>query len=280
MTNNLKVAAVTYTRLLFKNTTQLLLNLNDLIYFLFFLIESSFLKIKSRNTKFKIITASDSSHFKSLCQLLDSLTKYCRLDHIVLYDLGLTNTEVLDISKKYPCVKTIKFNFGDYPKHVNLKERDAGAYAWKPIIIYNEYQIDNLPIIWMDAGNIASKNLQYLKRYIVKKKFYSPYSSGNIQKWTHPDTLLSLEFPDKYLKKRNLNGALIGLDQDKKISDLLENWYAFALKKEIIIPDGSSRLNHRQDQSLLTLLFYSKFNFFFKIKTYKLWGVDIQQDID
>ena len=194
MTNNLKVAVVTFTRLLFKNTTQLLLNLNDLIYFLFFLIESRFLKTKSRNIKFKIITASDSSHFKSLCQLLDSITIFCRLDQIVLYDLGLTNTEVLDISKRYPSVKTIKFNFDEYPKHVNLKERDAGAYAWKPIIIYNEYERDSLPIIWMDAGNIVSKNIQYLKRYIIKKKFYSPYSSGNIQKWTHPDTLSSLNF--------------------------------------------------------------------------------------
>jgi len=280
MTNNLKVAAVTFTRLFFKKTNQLLLNLNDFIYFLFVLLETPFLKIKNRNIKFKVITASDSSHFKSLCQLLDSLTIFCRLDQIVLYDLGLTNTEILEISKRYPFVKTIKFNFDEYPKHVNLKERDAGAYAWKPIIIYNEYQRDNLPIIWMDAGNIASQNIQFLKRYIIKKKFYSPYSSGNIQKWTHPDTLLSLELPDKYLKKRNLNAALIGLVQDKKIYDLVENWYTLALKKEVIIPDGSSKSNHRWDQSLITLLFYIKFNFFFKIKTYKLWGVDIQQDID
>ena len=280
MTNNLKVAAVTFTRLLFKKTTQLLLNLNDLIYFFFVLVENLFLKFNTRNTKFKVITASDSSHFKSLCQLLDSLTTYCRLDQIVVYDLGLTNTEVLDISKRYPFVKTVKFNFDEYPKHVNLKERDAGAYAWKPIIIYNEYQRDNLPIIWMDAGNIVLKNIKFLKRYIIKKKFYSPYSSGNIQKWTHSDTLLSLEFPDKFLKKRNLNAALIGLIHDKKIYNLLENWYALALKKEIIIPDGSSKLNHRYDQSLLTLLFYIKFNFFFKIKTYRLWGIDIHQDID
>jgi len=94
------------------------------------------------------------------------MTIYCRLDQIVLYDLGLTNKEVLDISNRYPFVKTIKFNFEEYPKHVNLKERDAGAYAWKPIIIYNEYQRDKLPIIWMDAGNIVSK------KYTIFKKIY------------------------------------------------------------------------------------------------------------
>ena len=209
MINNLKVAAVTFTRLLFKKTSQLLLNLNDLIYFLIVLVES-FLKNKSINTKFKVITASDSSHFKSLRQLLDSLTIYCRLDQIVLYDLGLTNTEILEISKRYPFVKTIKFNFDEYPKHVNLKERDAGAYAWKPIIIFEELQKDNLPTIWMDAGNLVFKNLKYLKKYIYKKKFYSPYSSGHIQKWTHPDTITSLNLPDKFLKKRNLNAAIIG----------------------------------------------------------------------
>ena len=30
--------------------------------------------------------------------------------------------------------------------------------------------------------------------------------------------------------------------------------------------------------SVTPQFFYIKFNFFFKIKTYKLWGVDIQQD--
>ena len=101
MTNNLKVAVVTFTRLLFKNTTQLLLNLNDLIYFLFFLIESRFLKIKVEILNSKI-TASDSSHFKSLCQLLDSITIFCRLDQIVLYDLGAYQQEKFGYIKKVP----------------------------------------------------------------------------------------------------------------------------------------------------------------------------------
>ena len=137
-----------------------------------------------------------------------------------------------------------------YPKHVSLKERDAGAYAWKPIIIFEELQKDNLPTIWMDAGNLVFKNLKYLKKYIYKKKFYSPYSSGHIQKWTHPDTITSLNLPDKFLKKRNLNAAINWTIQDKKIYSLLENWYTLALKKEIIIPDGSNKSNHRWDQSL------------------------------
>ena len=201
MKNKLRVTTITYTRIILK-TLNKVLNLNDCLYFLIIFVETVFLNFKNENNKFKIITASDSSHFNSLCQLLDSLINFCSSDHLVLYDLGLTNNETLHLVNNYPSVKILKFKFDNYPKHVSLKERDAGAYAWKPIIIFEELQKDNLPTIWMDAGNFFFKNLKYLKKYIYKKKFYSPYSSGHIQKWTHPDTITSLNLPDKFLKKK------------------------------------------------------------------------------
>lgn len=255
--------------------------LNDLIFYLLLNFKFYFSSNHKKNVKkFKLITAADTSHFKSVCQLIDTLTTHCVNDEIILYDLGFSNSETDYIKKNYSNIEIKKFNFSNYPKHVHLEEQDAGAYAWKPIIIHNELMKNDYPLIWMDGGNLVQKDLKLIKNYILTRKFYSPYSSDNIKKWTHPTTLSTLDVPKKFLKKRNLNAALIGLDVDQKINNVIENWYKLSLKKQIIIPDGSNKSNHRWDQSLLTILFYQELDYFFKIKTYKLWGVNIHQDID
>ena len=254
--------------------------LNDFIIKFQLVLVSLINPKKVKSTKFLILTASDTSHFKSLCQLINSLIKYCPNDNLVIYDLGLKPREIEFIKNKYNNAVIKYFDFSLYPSFINLSEKDAGAYAWKPIIIHNERKISNKPILWMDAGNLVFKKIEFLKRYVLWNYFYSPYSSDNLKRWTYTSTLNKLNVDRKFYNKRNLNAALIGFDNHVSSNNIILKWKELALQQDIIIPDGSNKSNHRWDQSLLTILFYKNLNYKLKAKTYKSWGVKIHQDID
>ena len=102
----------------------------------YFQLKILFKKIDVTNYNLTIVTAADSSHFKSALQLINSILNYEPQSKIIFYDLGLQEDEkkvLLDFKIKY---KT--FNFDSYPNFYRLEQKDAGAYAWKPAIIYEE----------------------------------------------------------------------------------------------------------------------------------------------
>ena len=85
--------------------------------------------------------------------------------------------------------------------------------------------------------------------------FYSPYSNGKVKEWTFPSVLNRFSYINNIAELRNLNGACICFNPSNNIAmELLENWEYLSTDINFIAPIGSSRLNHRQDQSLLTLL--------------------------
>ena len=245
----------------------------------YFQLTILFKKIDETNYSLTIVTAADSSHFKSALQLINSILNYEPQSKIIFYDLGLKENEkkvLLDSKIKY---KT--FNFDSHPNFYRLEQKDAGAYAWKPAIIYEEMLIESGLLIWMDAGNKVIKNLKSLKYAIILNGFFSPLSSGNVQRWTHESTLEKLLVSKNIIKKRNLNAALIGINtHNNKIKNLIEIWYTNSKNKDLILPEGAGKHNHRWDQSLLTLEYYKQVNKYFFPRTNKLFGVLIHQDID
>ena len=148
-----------------------------------------------QNKELTIVTASDTSHFESLKQLIDSIKKYEKHSNLIVFDLGLKVEELNELNNKYPNIEVNKFEFSNYPKHVNLSSQDNYAYAWKPIIIEEILNLSKGLVLWCDAGNLLTRNFNSLKRHIKINGFYSPLSSENIEKWSHPKTLNSLNFP-------------------------------------------------------------------------------------
>jgi hypothetical protein len=222
---------------------------------LFFKLRSQ----KSLNSKeFKIVTGSDSSHFNSLVNLLKSIKKYEPYTETIVYNLGLSSDEITYLKNNFD-FKVINFEFKKYPKfigEIDLSNK-LGSYGWKPIIINKEYSKNDKNLLWLDAGCLLTKKLALLKKYILKVGFYSPESSNSVKDWSHISTIQKLNLPSKYLNSPNFSGGLVGIAQnDKKIKELINKWEYFALDKETIAPKGSSRDNHRQDQTILTLLVY------------------------
>lgn len=233
---------------------------------------------ESQQKKFTIITASDSSHYKSLCQLLSSIFRHEPNTQTVVFDLGLSTEEQKQITTTYSGIEMRTFNYSRYPDYFDVK-KNAGEYAWKPVIIHEMLEEKKGTVCWMDAGNIITGPLKKIRKITYKLGMYSPHSSGIVSDWTHPSTLKELKTSQSTLTKHNLNGACISLYHTNETArHIAAKWKECALKKEIIAPSGSNRQNHRQDQAVLSVLAHES-GITKKMPT-KCIGFKTHQDID
>jgi hypothetical protein len=201
---------------------------------------------------------------------------------LIIYNLGIVETKWIDLQSTF-CNKNIVYNIFDYkayPSFFNINI-NAGEYAWKPVLIYLTSQLyNNEIIIWMDSGNIIHKNLIEIYNHIKIHGVHTSLSSGNIQKWTHILTLKYMDVDPNIYSNICRNAACVGFNMNILwVKDFLKEWHDLALIKECIAPNGSSRKNHRQDQAILTILYYKyKKHHNFNDNIHDI-GYSIQQDV-
>jgi len=242
------------------------------------------LKLKSFDNKQELVlvTGSDSSHYKSLCQLLNSIKTFEKNAKTVVFDLGLTKEEHLSLEQSFDFVDLRKFDYSKYQAYFNIKS-NAGEYAWKPVIVHKVLNEFKCSVCWIDAGNVITQELKSLRKVIEYLGFYSPFSKDTIADWTHYRSLEILEVSNNktLLKQTNLNGACIAVNYKcEPARVVVEKWKDAALNKKVIAPEGSSRANHRQDQAILSVLAYKHIPEISKKMTFKKFGFKLHQDID
>ncbi len=138
--------------------------------------------------RLKLVTAADTSHFRSLIQFIKSVVRFEPRVPIIVYDLGLTEGERCLLSGRFSLCDMRRFDFAAYPPHLNLRIK-AGEYAWKPVIVWDVLAVSDMPVCWMDAGNVLVDELDGILKALSVTGFYSPYSPGTIGEWTHPKML-------------------------------------------------------------------------------------------
>jgi hypothetical protein len=239
---------------------------------------------KLYSTELTIVTGSDFTHYKSLTNLLQSLIEFEVNSRLVVYDLGLNEVQKKDLKKNFLNIELIDFQFDKYPVFISQRSKSdnkLGSYAWKPIVI--KETIDNYggSVLWLDAGNALTKRLTLIRIILTSIGLYACYSPGKISDWTHSDVLKNMKFNLKLINKRNLASGMVGFNsKNKKSLNILNEWFEKAQIEKLIAPKGSSRSNHRQDQSLLTLLCYQQ-NIVHRIpSTHKIFGIIVHQDPD
>jgi hypothetical protein len=213
--------------------------------------------------KHLIVTGASQNHFKSLKQLLSTIS--FDLFDCIVYDLGLTEDAHTELSAIYPTCILRRFDYSKYPTYYNIQV-NAGEYAWKPAILNEVMQtIKELSypteiLLWCDSGNkIIDRSLTHLKSFVYANKVYSPSSSGDVKRWTHPSTLewFGISSSSSFLQRGNRNGAILAFHiQDADACALIAEFACCASIKDCIAPMGSSRENHRQDQAVFTILYY------------------------
>ncbi|CAB4380315.1 unnamed protein product [Rhizophagus irregularis] len=209
-----------------------------------------------------IITGASKNHFCPLKSFLytihETIKESQTKTRIIVYDLGLSNKqneELSDLQNKGYLTKVELFDWSKYPSFWNISIA-RGEYAWKPGMIYEISQKYPGVIIWLDSGTkVQEKFFRNVNKFLDESNgFVSPSSPGLMINWTHPG--IYDYFNDDHTKYDNLpncNGASIAFDT-KRTQSLIDSWYECALEKDCIAPPGSSRANHRQDQTLLTYL--------------------------
>ena len=224
---------------------------------------------KIKKLDFSLATASDEQHYLYLENLLirykkkNNKNKFTKL---FIFDLGLTTEQIQKIVQ-YDFVELRKFPFDSFPSFYNKRLEShnykLGGFAWKPAIIDILKKEEIMNIIWLDSACTFNTKIFLFKLLIFNYGFASFESSGLIKDWTHVSVLEKLNILDNegLLNSSNLMAGVVGFSFRSKLANsLLEEWNKLANQEELIFPRKSTIYNHRHDQSLLSILYWSMTN--------------------
>lgn len=213
-----------------------------------------------------IVTGCSQNHFWPEIQFLRSLFESQQPEfQCYFYDLGISPKHKEFLVNKFPKVVIRSFDYSKYPSYFNI-HMNAGQYAWKPVIleqVMNEI-LEKSPsepgyLVWCDAGNKITGNLKHLEQVLSKAGLYTPESQGAVQNWTHFQTLQYFRLHKNHpiLRMPMRAGGYIGFDLTREeIRGFVRCFSICAQTEHCIAPRGSHRGNHRQDQSVLSILYY------------------------
>lgn len=176
---------------------------------------------------------------------------------VIFYDLGLDDDQIEKIQSEenelFQYVEYRKFDFDAYPEFVKPQ---YNTYSWKPIIIHEVFFEKKCNVFWKDSANQILMDMHPIWETMEYTGTYIPYSgSGNLKEWTIQATMDYLHVPLDYYAERNRAGNTCGFSYyNENVRKLVQEWKDLSLIKECIRPEGANRSNHRDDQSLLTIL--------------------------
>jgi FkbM family methyltransferase len=205
-----------------------------------------------------IVTAASSNHANTLIQLLTHLANHRTGTRVIVYDLGLQTDQrekIQNLCRKHSYILET-FDYNNYPPHLNINVF-RGAYAWKPNIIREVGDKYKGLVLWMDSGNLIKQDIDTFWSTIEKEGFYAGLSEACLPDFTHSTTLARLKCTSLEIRHRMRNAACIGINFDFAwVCSLIHEWSEYANRKDCIAPLGACWLNHRYDQSLLSILYY------------------------
>ena len=152
-----------------------------------------------------------------------------------VYDLGLQPREVRTLRKQAGVVYHA-FNFSAEPAHFAMR-RNAGAYAWKPVLIKEMLDKHAAEVLWLDCGDriVRPTALPKIFNVIRALGFVSESSVRTTKRWVHP--LMLKYLGAEGLDVTNCNGALVGAARfHRHYADIVEPWVRCARVEACIAP--------------------------------------------
>lgn len=218
--------------------------------------------------EYLIISGCNDNYILTMLNFIKNYSeKQLDFNNLIIYDYGLNENNLNKIIKYKTLYgfEIVKFDYCNYPEHVDL-DKYTGLhcnYAFKPISIYNTcLENPNKKIIWMDcANNFNSIAINDILNILQNQSIYSPIAcrKGSIESMElhHIDIIRHFKLEDDIHLIPQRASGLVGVDYSSICGKhIMNEWYKCSLNKDIIAPEGSSRNNHRQDQSVLTMLMY------------------------
>jgi len=217
----------------------------------------------SINETFVIMTAFSENHLDAIDPWYTSVRCKFPLSPVIIYILDeLTSWSPPPYDMM---VEVRRFPFVLYPTHVHLSKHSNGeCYAWKAIVV-DEVSREFKRILWLDTGNRLTKetNVSLLLDLLNRVGFVSLPTQGSVKDWVHEKAFSAFSIPmtADVLQQPMLDGSFLFFDFDfPDARSLFTAWLYCSLQRDCICPVGTSRLNHRQDQAVITLLTYTMFH--------------------
>ena len=220
-----------------------------------------------------MMTAATSNHHVVAQMCLLTMVRFCPYSNILFGDMGLTEDErntmfniawlIYRIHRMLNSSAIFYYRLLDlnhFPLWVQNTKDFAGVYSLKLYVGLDAAMQWKANIGIIDAGsNLIRAPLNELQ-YVKKEGIYSPWSIGYVKNWVHP---LSKEFLIHYgivdsidANGRNCCGGHIFFDYRNSTvrEKVLIPMQLCAYTHACLVPRGSNRLNHRQDQAIWSVL--------------------------
>ncbi len=207
-----------------------------------------------------ILSGANETYYRSLGQLAKSLFRQpeAHAYRLRLYDLGLRPEQRRAFDRafcRYPQIEWRTFPFERYPAYFRP---EAGTYAWKPALIGEAFEEVQGSVLWLDSATLVLGSLQPVVAWLETAGTYVPMSgTSTLQALTHPATLAHLNVPPALLNRRQRGTGICGFNYHfPLVRALVREWQQAARRPDWLAPAGASLMNHRFEQSLLTILLY------------------------
>ena len=222
-----------------------------------------------------MITGASDNHAIFSFSLLYSMILADPYGSILYIDLDITlkNRQILaahfntirEIQQKMKSTGFLAYrvyNWDSFPVWMNLFKsggKRRGAYSWKVIPVYDAFKEWKGLVTWLDAGCLITDGLSREFTLARRYGFYSPQSAGNLRQWCHKKSqqfLLEHHFVDRINQRGAVGmGGVVFLSYHHPTSRaFMQRYIDCAYTQKCIGPIGSSVLNHRQDQAVMSVL--------------------------
>ena len=207
-----------------------------------------------------ISTASNSKFFYSLKTLVSSIHKHSNnfIDKIFIYDIGLSQDELNEISKWSKCV-IIK-----YPPtfKIEIESRAYKCYArWHATT-------HSYSSLYVDAGVMLLQSIENIFEIIEKEHIFLVGDTHLNKDFTHRDCINIMNASDKELNDTQLSSGVFGHKIGGKYQHIIDEAWVFAQNRSCI---SGNQDNHRHDQSIYSILASRYGCKKYDIDTYAYW---------
>ena len=207
----------------------------------------------NRSSRPLVLTAADHRFARTLMQFLLSVERHGenRRSHVVVHDLGLSETDRLFIRKRFEWAELRLFPFSEYPPHLQLAK---GSYAWKPVIVRDAARDHSGPLFWFDSGTVLRMPLDQALAVVAARGFWGLRSQRPLAEKCDPRVLEALEVPPEVRHVREFAAGAVGFDLATPLGrQLVEDWGRHALIADHTLPEDCAPY-HKHDQALLNCL--------------------------
>ena len=234
-------------------------------------------RLSSQDSDILIATGASDNHALGSFNLLYSILLADPIVSILYIDLGLSSDMLTLLSSHFETLHQVqvklrsngflayrKYNWNSFPEWMNLflNKEQRGGYSWKAIPMVDAFFEWKGLFSWLDGGCLITDGFSREFTLARRNGFYSPPSHGRIGLWAYPDTRRFMEengmigLVDD--NDPNCSAGVVFMDYSKSFTqEIMRKYEECAYTQKCVAPRGSTMLNHRQDQSVMSLLLNS-----------------------